>query len=70
MTADGRSLPVVAAACVGKVECNRLVATDAIDWSVAMQMGGQVYADAHCKRKMCIEPPIKRRLFLCLKSLI
>jgi hypothetical protein len=40
----GRSLPVVTTACAGQVECKRLVSTDAIDWSVAMQMGGQVHA--------------------------
>jgi hypothetical protein len=32
--------------CAGQVECKRLVSTDAIDWSVAMQMGGQVHAIA------------------------
>lgn len=40
----GRSLPVVTTACAGQVECKRLVSTNAIDWSVAMQMGGQVHA--------------------------
>ena len=30
--------------CAGQVECNRLVSMNTIDWSVAMQMGGQVHA--------------------------
>lgn len=63
LTAFGRSLPVIAAACVSKIECNPVVATDSINWSVSMQMGGQVHAVAHCKRIVCKEPPIKRRLF-------
>ena len=40
----GRSLSVVTTARAGQAECKRLVSTDAIDWSVAMQMGGQVHA--------------------------
>ena len=40
----GRSLPVVTIECAGQVECKRLVSTNAIDWSVAMQMGGQFHA--------------------------
>ena len=43
----GRSLPVVTTACAGQVECKRLVSTNAIDWSVTMQMGGQVHAITH-----------------------
>lgn len=42
--ASGRSLSVVTMACAGQVECKQLVSTDAIDWSVAMQMGGQAHA--------------------------
>jgi hypothetical protein len=40
----GQSLPVVTKTCAGQVECKRLVRTGAIDWSVAMQSGGQVHA--------------------------
>lgn len=43
----GCPLPVVTTACAGQVECKRLVNTDAIEWSVAMQMGGQVHAITH-----------------------
>lgn len=32
LTAFGRSLPVIAAACVSKIECNPVVATDSINW--------------------------------------
>ena len=42
-----RSLPVVTTACAGQVECKQLVSTNAIDWSVTMQMGGQVHAIKH-----------------------
>lgn len=48
--ASGRSLPVVTTACAGQVECKRLVSTNAIDWSVTMQMGGQVHAITHLRR--------------------
>jgi hypothetical protein len=34
----GRSPPVVTRASVGQVECKRLISTNAIDWSVTMQM--------------------------------
>ena len=37
-TAFGRSPPVLTTACAGQVECKRLVSTNAIDWSVTMQM--------------------------------
>lgn len=47
MTALGRSLPVITKVCAVQIECKRLVSTDAIDWSVAMQMGGQVHAITH-----------------------
>ena len=40
----GRSLPVVTTAYTSQVECKRLVSTNAIDWSVVMQMNGQVHA--------------------------
>ena len=50
----GRSLPVVTTACAGQIECKRLVSTDAIDWSVAMQMGGQVHAIAHEYLRMVV----------------
>lgn len=43
MYAIGRSLPVVTTEWAGQVECKRLISTNAIDWSVAMQMGGQVH---------------------------
>lgn len=36
----GRFLPVVITACAGQVEFKRLGGTNAIDWSVAMQMDG------------------------------
>jgi hypothetical protein len=42
LAAFGRFPPVVITACAGQVECKRLVSTNAIDWSVAMQLGGQV----------------------------
>jgi hypothetical protein len=38
------SLPVVSTVCADQVECKRLVSTDAIGLSVAMQMSGQVSA--------------------------
>ena len=34
----GRSPPAVTTACAGQVECKRLVSTNAINWSVTMQM--------------------------------
>ena len=40
----GSSLPVVSTACAEQVKCKRLVSTDAIGLSVAMQMSGQVRA--------------------------
>jgi len=43
----GRSLSVVTTAPAGQVECKRLLSTDAIDWSVAKQMGGQRDANFH-----------------------
>ncbi len=44
----GRSLPVVTTACAGQVECKRLVGLNAIDRSVAVQMGGgQITAISH-----------------------
>ena len=42
MSAFGRLLPVINLSCAGQVECKRLVSTNAIHWSVAMQKGGQV----------------------------
>ena len=53
MTASGRSPPVVTTAFAGQVECKRLISTNAIDWSVTMQMGGQVHAitQAHIKNR-------------------
>ncbi len=42
MSAFGRSLPVSATANFGQVECKRLVISHANEWSVAMQMSGQV----------------------------
>lgn len=45
----GRSLPVVITAHAGQVECKRLVSTNAIDWPVAMQLGGQVLSITHAK---------------------
>ncbi|MNL36143.1 hypothetical protein D3C87_1582120 [compost metagenome] len=49
----GRSPPLVTRASVGQVECKRLISTNAIDWSVTMQMGGQVHAitQAHIKNR-------------------
>lgn len=44
MSPLGHSLSVVNMARAGQIECKRLVSTDAIDWPVAMQMGGQVHA--------------------------
>lgn len=37
----GRSLPVVTTVHVGQAECKPLVSPTTIDWSAAMQMGGQ-----------------------------
>ena len=34
----GRSPPVVTTACAHQFECKRLISTNAIDWSVTMQM--------------------------------
>ena len=34
----GRSPLVVTTACAGQVECKRVISTNAIDWSVTMQM--------------------------------
>ncbi|MNF52293.1 hypothetical protein D3C84_336360 [compost metagenome] len=36
--AFGRSPLVVTTACADQVECKRLISTNAIDWSVTMQM--------------------------------
>jgi len=44
MTVLGRFLPVVIRACAGQVECKRLVGWNAIDWSVVVQIGGQITA--------------------------
>ncbi|VFB17780.1 Uncharacterised protein [Pseudomonas fragi] len=41
-SAFGRPLPVSATANFGQVECKRLVISHANEWSVAMQMSGQV----------------------------
>lgn len=41
--ASGRSLPVVATAYTGQVECKQLVSTSAIDLSVAMEISSQVH---------------------------
>ncbi len=49
MTALGRSPPIVTTECAGQVECNLLISTKAIDWSVTMQMGGQVHAITHLR---------------------
>lgn len=40
-------LPVVTTACAGQIERNRLVSWNAIDWSVVVQIGGQVTAISH-----------------------
>ncbi|MNJ41271.1 hypothetical protein D3C77_361900 [compost metagenome] len=57
----GRSPPVVTTACAGQVECKRLISTNAIDWSVTMQMGGQVHAitQAHIKNRQTTTRPWK-----------
>lgn len=47
MSAFGRSLPVIATACAGQVECKRVVSWNAIDWSGRTQMGVQVTAFSH-----------------------
>lgn len=47
LSAFGRFLTVVTTVYAGQVECKRLVSTDAIDWAVVMQMGGQVHAITH-----------------------
>jgi len=44
MIASGRCLSVVTTACAGQVECKSLVSWNATDWSVVVQMGGQVSA--------------------------
>ena len=47
MTAFGRFLPVVTTACAGQVECKRLASLNASDWSVVVQIGGQITAISH-----------------------
>ena len=59
--AFGRSPPVVTTAFPGHVECKRLISTNAIDWSVTMQMDGQVHAitQAHIKNRQTTTRPWK-----------
>lgn len=45
--AIGRFLPLVTTACAGQVKCKLLVSWNAIDWSVVVQIGGQVTAISH-----------------------
>ncbi len=46
-SAFGRFLPVVTTACAGQVECKRLASLNASDWSVVVQIGGQITAISH-----------------------
>ena len=46
-SAIGRFLPVVTTACAGQVECKRLASLNASDWSVVVQIGGQITAISH-----------------------
>jgi hypothetical protein len=47
---------VVTMVCAGQVECKRLTIKDAMDWSVAMQMDGQVHALTHLRSNRIIFP--------------
>ena len=46
-SALGRFLPVFTTVCAGQVKCKRLVGWNAVDWSVAVQIGDQINATAH-----------------------
>ena len=61
MPAYGRSPPVVTTAFADQVECKRLISTNVIDWSVTMQLGGQVHAitQAHIKTRRTTTQPWK-----------
>ena len=61
---DGQDHPVCRSnpmQTTGQVECKRLISTNAIDWSVTMQMGGQVHAitQAHIKNRRTTTRPWK-----------
>lgn len=54
MAALGRSLPVVTTACAGQIESNRLVSANAIDWSVAIQMGDKLRCNYAAARQRAL----------------
>lgn len=59
--ATGRSLSVVTMVLTGQVEFKRLIRPGAIDWSVATQPGGQIYALTHTCYSTVSGPAVKSR---------